>query len=116
MNKAAVLLVVNFAVSGCEGAPVGPDGVMCEIFVTVLPFVTVESMYTTTVSWTLALTGIVTPDQVTICPVCEPPLEKCLICVCAGKVSTTTTLESGSFPVFVAVITYCTESPATASE
>jgi hypothetical protein len=116
MNNIAVLLVVNFAVSGCGDVPGGPAGVMCEIFVTVPPFVTVESMYTTTVSCTLAFTASVIPVHVTICPDCEPPLEKCLICVCAGKVSTTTTLESGSFPVFVAVITYCTESPATASE
>jgi hypothetical protein len=75
MNKLAVFVAVNFAVSGCEGAPVGPDGVMWEMFVTVLPFVTVESIYTTTVSCTLALTASVIPDHVNICPDCEPPLE-----------------------------------------
>jgi hypothetical protein len=44
MNRLAVLDAVNETLSFCVGEPGGPDGVIKALFVTVLPFTTVESI------------------------------------------------------------------------
>jgi hypothetical protein len=44
MKSAAVFDATNETLSFCVGEPGGPDGVINALFVTVLPFTTVESM------------------------------------------------------------------------